>query len=176
MTSKVTRPIRIEGNIAFVPLTQGYEAIIDVADVPLVEGFNWIAMVSKRADGSVRTVYAYRNDCSGTKTRLVLLHRFLMGEPMGLQIDHRDGEGLNCRRYNLREATCSQNGRNLKTSANNTSGIKGVSWHKPSSKWTAHIMLGGKQKYLGLFGDITDAAVAYANASRELHGEFGRLA
>lgn len=35
------RPIRVEGNVAFVPLTKGLEAIVDVEDLPLVEGLNW---------------------------------------------------------------------------------------------------------------------------------------
>ena len=44
------RPIRIEGDVAYVPLTKGYEAIIDVEDVPLVEGRNWHAHVVRKKD------------------------------------------------------------------------------------------------------------------------------
>ena len=40
---KAIRQIRVDGNIAYVPLTRGYEAVIDAADVPLVEGWNWYA-------------------------------------------------------------------------------------------------------------------------------------
>ena len=124
MTSKSIRPIRIDGVLAFITLTKGYEAVIDVADVPLVAGYNWYALVMPR------TVYAARNDRSGPKKRNVFMHRVILGEPEGLQTDHKDGNGLNNTRDNLREATISQNGSNRRIGCNNTSGYKGVRSHK----------------------------------------------
>lgn len=170
MPARFIRPIRIEGKVAYVPLSRGYEAIIDAADVPLVESYNWCAMV----DG--HTVYAVRTDYTGPKQRKVYLHRLIMGEPEGLQVDHRDGNGLDNRRANLREATPSQNLHNQRLSRANTSGYKGVEWHKAKGKWRARIMINGKQRYLGLFATAEDAYAAYCKASAELHGEFGRTA
>lgn len=174
MAEAKLRPIRVEGNVAYIPLTQGYTAIIDAADVPLVEGFSWCADVTQN------TVYAMRTDHSGAKQRTVRLHRVIMGEPNGLDVDHRDGNGLNNRRHgqtgNLRVASPGQNNCNQRITPRNTSGFKGVYWRKDRAKWQAYIMLNGKQRHLGYFRCPTAAAIAYAKASRELHGEFGRIA
>jgi hypothetical protein len=164
------RPIRIEGKIAYVPLTQGYEAIIDAADVHMVDGWNWYAMVL------TNTVYVARNshrDANGNRNT-ILLHRVIIGCPDGLDVDHRDADGLNNRRCNLREATHAQNMRNRRIQADNTSGFKGASWHKNSGKWQAKISIDGKEHHLGLHPTPEEAHAAYASASARLHGEFGR--
>jgi len=162
------RPIRIEGQLAYITLTQGYEAVIDAADVPLVDGVNWYAQVVPW------TVYAVRNDRSGAKQRTVQMHRVIMGEPDGLDVDHRDGNGLRNIRNNLREATKVQNNQNRSIGRNNTSGFKGVSWHKRCCKWQSQIKLNGKVKYLGHYDTAEQAHEAYCDASAKYHGEFGR--
>lgn len=167
MTRKI-RPIRVEGNLAYVPLTQGRVAIIDAADVHLVEGFNWYAMKNRN------TFYAQRTDRSGTKQRTVLMHRVIMGEPDGLDVDHEGGNGLNNRREKLRVATKSQNQHNQRKSRANTSGLKGVYWDKSQGKWRAQIQLGGKKKHLGRFDTPEQAYADYCAASAKYHGEFGR--
>lgn len=162
------RQIRIEGDVAYVPLTRGYEAIIDVADLHLIDGFNWTCLIGPRA------VYACRTG-PRPKQQKIIMHRLLMGNPKGLQVDHIDGDGLNNRRSNLRLATASQNMCNQRLTARNTSGFKGVSWHGRSAKWQSHIMLHGKSHNLGQFNCPTAAHFAYAKASRAMHGEFGRV-
>lgn len=171
------RPIRIEGDIAYIPLTRGYEAVIDAADVPLVEGWNWTADIDlRRCDCSIRTVYARRNDYSEAKPRKVRMHRVIAGTPEGFETDHEDGDGLNNRRNNLRTATKGQNQHNGKIRITNTSGLKGVHFRKDIGKWHASITNDRKQKFLGSFRCPTAAHIAYVKASRELHGEFGRAA
>lgn len=162
------RKIRIEGHLAYIPLTKGYEVTIDAADVPLVDGFNWCAMVTPH------TIYAYRADYTGPQQRTVYMHRVIKGEPDDLEVGHEDGDGLNNRRKNLREATTSQNQHNARVRKDNTSGFKGVTLHKRAAKWRAQIKLGGNNKYLGLFGTPGQAHAAYREASAKLHGEFGR--
>lgn len=162
------RPIRIQGSIACVPLTRGYEAVIDVDDVSLVEGCNWSARVTPRS------VYAARADYSGPERRTIYLHRTLMGEPEGLEVDHRDGDGLNNRRANLREATRSQNQHNRRIRTDISSGFKGVYWNKRGQKWRAFIRINGKEKHLGYFTTPEEAHAAYCAASDKYHGEFGR--
>jgi hypothetical protein len=142
--------------------------VIDAEDVPLVIGFNWTALVGPRA------VYACRTGPRPKKQK-VLMHRLLMGDPEGLQIDHIDGDGINNRRDNLRIATRSQNLCNQRLNARNKSGFKGVSWHSASAQWQSHIMLHGKSRNLGCFACPTAAHIAYAKASHALHGEFGRI-
>jgi hypothetical protein len=163
------RPIRIEGKIAFVALMRGYEAIIDAEDVPLVDGWNWRALVNRH------TVYAYREERLGDgKRRTVYLHREILCDPASLQVDHIDTNGLNNQRANLRVATIAQNQHNSRRPKHNTSGFKGVSWSNSRAEWRAQIMLDGKQRHLGYYPTPGDAHVAYCEASARLHGDFGR--
>ena len=165
---RTIRPIRVDGQLAYIPLTQGYEAIIDAADVPLVDGRVWFALV----DG--KNVYAGRRGPRPAR-KTIWMHRVIAGTPDGFETDHRDGNGLNNRQENLRTATPSQNRCNQKLLDRNTSGMKGVSPHKASGKFQASISINKKQRHLGLFLTKEDAAAAYAEASAELHGAFGRL-
>jgi hypothetical protein len=163
------RPIRVEGDVAYVPLTKGYEAVIDAADVPLVAGFCWCA----KKDRS--TTYAVRNVWDGGKKRHLSMHRAIMGAAPDVLVDHRDGNGLNNRRStNLRLATQSQNQWNKRPVKEYAP--KGVTWCKCKQKWRAHIAVHGKLRSLGRFSTKEAAADAYAKASAALHGQFGRVA
>jgi hypothetical protein len=143
-----------------VPLTKGLVAIIDRADGDSVAAHQWAA------HWNGQQWYAKRNPD--------YLHRFLMGYPKGVGVDHIDGDGLNCRRSNMRPATKSQNGCNRKVPANNTSGFKGVRWDKDRRKWRAEIALNGHHYYLGRFDSAEDAVLAYDAKARELHGNFSK--
>ena len=88
------------------------------------------------------------------------------------QIDHIDGNRSNNRIENLRPANSSQNACNRKKSSINTSGIKGVHWHKQSKKWRARIKLLTKDVSLGLFQTIDDAKNAIENERNKLHSCF----
>lgn len=165
------RPIRIEGNDAFLTLTRGYTAVIDAVDAPLVSDRNWSALVRKN------TVYAISNETVGAgKQKMIFLHRILLGSPKAMHCDHIDGDGLNNRRCNLRIATPAQNQWNQRILTKTESGLKGVFRHKGRRKWQSAIVKHGKRFYLGSFETKEDAAAAYAKASAELHGEFGRTA
>ena len=72
-------------------------------------------------------------------------------------IDHIDRDPSNNKIDNLRHATHQCNIRNIGLQCNNTSGIKGVHWHKQHDKWHAQIMVNNKNHYLGLFTDFTEA-------------------
>ena len=167
---KKIRPIRIECNIAYVTLTQGYEAMVDVSDIHLVSGVNWHA----RRDGG--RVYAGCNipKNENGKRGHISMHRLIMGRPIQMEIDHCDGDGINNRKSNLRVASKSQNQANRKTSKLNISGFKGVSPYKRNGTWHARISKGGKRFCLGYYKTPEEAHSAYINASRELHGSFGR--
>jgi hypothetical protein len=163
---KPIRPIRIEGNLAYVPLTKGYEAVIDVEDAHLVEGFNWWASVG------VRTVYARRTNFSDIPRQSEKMHRVIMACPEDKVVDHIDGDGLNNRRSNMRIVSRAENTCNRRITLKSTSGFKGVSADKGS--WRAQISVGGKQRRLGHFATPEEAHAAYCAASAALHGEFGR--
>lgn len=88
------------------------------------------------------------------------------------EIDHIDGDGLNNRWDNLRNATNVENSRNCPKPINNTSGYKGVSWYPRTNKWVAYIGYKGKRINLGYFDDPELAHIAYCEAANELHKEF----
>jgi hypothetical protein len=90
----------------------------------------------------------------------------------GLEVDHKDGDGMNCRRENLRPATKLQNSYNRGRNRNNKSGFKGVSWFARDSKWQAAISANGRQKHLGFYDTPEEAAKAYRTAAEQLHGAF----
>jgi HNH endonuclease/AP2 domain len=94
--------------------------------------------------------------------------------PIG-DLDHIDQDKLNNVITNLREANESQNNANRNKQINNSSGYKGVIWDKNANKWRAQIKMNNKYKYLGLFGILKLATLAYNEAAKELHGEFACL-
>ena len=104
-----------------------------------------------------------------------LVHRviFLMSNNyLPKYIDHVDGNSLNNRDENLREATSSQNNRNKKKFQGCSSKYIGVSWHKQCNKWWAYCRLNGIKTHLGLFLDEVEAATKVDEANREHHPEF----
>jgi hypothetical protein len=163
------REISIEGNLAYIPLTRGFMAVVDAVDVPLVRGHCWTAGTRRR------NVYAFRTIATPTGATTLYMHRVLISPPPGMQVDHIDGDGLNNRRANLRIVTAAQNNCNIRLTARNRSGVKGVSWCSRDRKWQAHIMVNKKSRGLGRFNTIEEAAAAYAEASADLHGPYGRI-
>lgn len=157
-TWKSTRPIRIDGAVALIKLTQGKFAVVDAADAHLVEDWNWHAVKSGR------TWYAWRGDGSHFREKL---HNAIAGPGL---MDHRDGDGLNNRRSNLRPATLKQNAMNRRCF--NKHGLKGVCLTK--SGWRASIWC-KKQTHLGFYQTKEMAALAYDAKARELFGEFANL-
>lgn len=91
-----------------------------------------------------------------------------------LHIDHIDGNPANNRISNLREAEVWQNMANSKKPHTNTSGYKGVQWHKGAQKWMSQIRVNGRTIYLGLFDDPAEAHAAYCAKAQETKGEFAR--
>lgn len=153
-----------------LPLSDGNFVTVDTDDYPLASQFAWRPLHCKNVTYAVAWPRGQR------KTRkVVLLHRILMDAQPGEEVDHRDGDGLNCTRQNMRRATREQNCRNQRRSSLNTSGYKGVHWDKARERWAAAIKHNGKNLHLGRFTDKESAARAYDAKARELGGEFARL-
>jgi hypothetical protein len=159
-----------------VPLTKGLFAIIDEADAAAVSAHCWQACASSI---QMRTHYArrkYKSD-DGRHTSEAL-HQFLWrswGHAAAPEIDHKNTNGLDCRRQNLRAADHSQNQHNRTAYRCNTSGFKGVTWYAAQKKWVAQIRHNTKLHRLGYFASPEEAAVAYAAAALRLHGDFARV-
>jgi hypothetical protein len=165
---KKVRPIRIDGNVAYIKLTQGKEAIIDAEDIDLVSSFNWCAH-------GKTSFYAARGVSLGNKkTKIVFMHRVIAKTPEGMDTDHINGNGLDNRKENLRHATSSQNKHNQGARCTNKSGFKGVSWSKKAGKWVAQICVNKKTKNLGYFESAADAHKKYCEASALMHGAFSK--
>lgn len=148
-----------------IPLTQGLVALVDEEDYDIVRVHKWLA----HRDG--RTFYAERAVArEGGRQRTVRLHTFLTGWPL---VDHRNGDGLDNRRANLRPATKSQNSANRPIGRNNSSGFKGVDRNK--GQWRAQIRVSGTKFHLGYFDSAEAAAGAYDLAAVEAFGEFATL-
>jgi hypothetical protein len=148
-----------------IQLTKGMVALVDDEDFAHLSQFKWQA---HRKGG--KTYYA-KTDIG---RRSVGMHQMVM-DAGDLEVDHRDGNGLDNRRSNLRLATHSQNQCNRGLQRNSTSGFTGVSWRKDIGSWQAYVNFEGKRKNLGCFTDPIDAARAYNDAALDLHGEFAVL-
>lgn len=101
-----------------------------------------------------------------------------MNAPKGLQVDHKNGNTLDCRRSNLRICTNAQNNQNKKKHRDNISGYKGVSffrWGNRSKRWKANIFAHGKHYRMGYFHTAKEAAKAYDIMALKLHGEYASL-
>jgi len=153
-----------DGQIRFIPLTQGKVAIVDKEDYEELSRYKW------HASSRVESCYAYRRKGK----RSLSMHREIMGEPKGMVVDHIDGNGLNNRRRNLRVCTSSQNHQNRRRTRGR-SRYKGVCWEKRRNKWRAEIMLEGRHIDIGCFADEVEAARAYDKKAKELFGEFAYL-
>lgn len=147
-----------------IPLTQGKTVLVDDEDYKWLMQWKWHAYRDRRTWYAIRHVYP-----NGRKhPKKIRMHRFILNVLEGVKVDHRDGDGLNNQKGNLRQATTAQNGHNRRINSNNTSGFKGVSKRKHG--WQATI----QGKYLGVFDTPGQAASAYDRAASVLFGEFAR--
>jgi hypothetical protein len=166
------RPLRHEGDLVYVPMTRGFEAVIDAADAYLAREFNWYSLQSRVC--TYAASYIPGRDADGRR-KMQLLHRLILPLEAGMEVDHIDGDTLNCRRVNLRPADRQQNICNRRIFKNNTSGFKGVR-KVGDGRWRAAIQANGVPKWLGSFGTPEEAYEAYCNAAKVYHGSFARLA
>lgn len=142
--------------------------LVDPEDMWLLETYKWTVVRPETA----KTDYAERCTSFSGKRKTLRLHRVIMDAPDGIDVDHKNGNGLDNRRENLRLATRSQNKANVGLPLTNISGRKGVSWHRATGKWRAQIWFGERHIHLGLFTDLDEAARAYDRAAIECYGEF----
>lgn len=132
--------------------------------------------INPRKNG--RTPYAQRSVVVDGVRTTEMLHRFIMGGPTGLEVDHINGGGLDNQKSNLRTATRVQNGSNRRRGINNSSGFKGVTRCNDGTRrerWKAVIMVAKKSIGIGRFDSAEEAYEAYLAAARLLHGEFASL-
>lgn len=151
-----------------IPLTFGQVAIVDAADYEWLMLSKWQAVWDKKK----QDYYARKADDGEYKS----MHRQILGLKHGdpREGDHWDGKGLHNWRANLRICTRGQNKRNAPKRKDNTSGYKGVDFHK--GVYRARINRDGKSIYLGTRSTAKAAHFElYVPAAKEHHQEFARL-
>ena len=148
----------------YLPLTNGKFAVVDIEDLATALGQTW----SYWARGKV--AYARCRVRGSNPSRWVTLQNYLM--PGAATVDHEDGNGLNNRRSNLRQATKQQNAANRGIDRNNTTGFKGVYRYK--HRFRAAIQVDGKQISLGCYDTKEAAARAYDSAALLHFKEFAK--
>ena len=147
-----------------IPLTHGQYATVDDEDFDEIMKHNWRADYSGNYSGKLYR--AVRSDYSSGKHKNILMHRQIMGNPIGKIIDHINHDPSDNRKSNLRIATRSQNQSNL--SKKNFSNYHGVFPH--GNKWKVNIWENGKTKYIGLFEDLEYAARVRDEYMIKIHG------
>jgi hypothetical protein len=149
-----------------IKLAKGRYAIVDPDDYQIVSQYDWQLFESKSEN-----FYAVRYE----NRKIVSMHRVIMNAPAGKIVDHRDRDGLNNTKHNLRFATPSQNTCNKKRTKKGSSKFRGVCRHIRLNKWQAHICVNREKIHLGYFENEDDAARAYDQAAKIYHGEFAVL-
>ena len=156
-----------------VPLTQEQVTLIDDEDCAILKQGSYCAV--KKASGFYARRNATKKDIACGSPSKVYLHREIMRAIKGEFVDHINGNTLDNRKENLRICSSKQNSRNSKKNKNNSSGFKGVAWHKSKKVWVAYIKVDYKNKHLGVYNTPENAAKAYDEAAKKYFGEFAKL-
>lgn len=147
--------------------------MVDDEDYERVNQYPWYAHVNQSGNWCAE----HAHGSPPHKVHLIM-HRFIMNAEPGFDVDHRDLDGLNNQKYNLRVCTRSRNLQNRRAGklAGSNSGFKGVYRRKDSDRFTAYIRPEGEKRIcLGSFGSAEEAARIYDAAAIIHHGEFARL-
>lgn len=151
------RQIILNDDHAKIELTQGKWAIIDLDDLARVRTLAW---------SYTRHTYG-----RGYATnRIGLLHTFIVGKPPAGQVtDHINGDGLDCRKTNLRFVTQRTNAYNRRTKA------KGVRFYNDKKRrpWGAHVRYGDQEISLGRYATMAEALEVAAKARHKRNIELG---
>lgn len=157
----VTQPS--DPSYRLIALTQGKTAIVDTADFQWLSAYSWSAW----KNNSGNWYAAARVD-----GRVILMHQLLTGYH---ETDHRNRDGLDNRRRNLRNCTRGQNNANSRKHKNTSSSFKGVSFRRDRGTWSARLKFNDVTYYLGTYPTEEAAARAYREKAAEIFGEFCRF-
>ena len=157
----------LDEDTAEIELTQGYWSRVDSWMLPELRKYSWNLHQTKNR------IYA-KTQIAG---RTVYMHRFIANAPADpkLVVDHKNGDGLDNRRSNLRIATWRQNAQNSRgASGRRKSAIRGVcKRNHPERPWRAYIYdLQGRFKHIGYYRSEPEAVAARLEVESELFGEF----
>lgn len=150
-----------------IELNKGYSALVDDADYEWASKFVWKTQIRYRKDGTIRVIYVQRNENRCT----IYLHRAVLGvTDTRIQVDHRNHDGLDNQRTNLRSTSGTKNQGNRRKQQGTSSQYKGV-FKVSEHSWRAYI----RHRRLGCFPSELLAAQAYDKAASKYFGEFALL-
>jgi hypothetical protein len=147
-------------------LSNGGVVEIDDADYLLVKDLHWYRLTAHGC------LYAAANLTVGGKSRVVLMHRLLLGLTDRTRlVDHVDGNGLDNRRTNIRECSHAENMRNTKVRSHSGTGIRNVRFDKRRNLFHVVVTMNGI-KHRKWFSDAAKASEWACLKRNELHGRF----
>ena len=164
-----------------IKLTKKYETIVDDNLFEELNKFKWFAAKDTRSDNYYACRRVHKNEKLIFNKVHIRLHQYIFYIKKQItnfrlqNIDHKDGDTFNNQYNNLRLCSTSNNLKNQKLNKRNTSGYKGVSWHKSRKKWRTVIRINKKSIDIGYFISKLDAVKAYNKAATKYYGEFARL-
>jgi hypothetical protein len=147
----------------------GYLALIDDEDFEGLNEYEWTGVQIHRS------WYARRYEQVDGKQRPIFMHREIMKAGKGTCVDHRNKDGMDNQKENLRFGTVAQSQYGRRLNKNSSTGYKGVFWNTRKSKYYAQIYKSGRRTSLGAYHNPIDAAKAYNQAALLYFGEYARL-
>jgi len=139
-----------------IPLSQGYVALVDDADYPLLSDFRWCYRGEKGKQG-----YAVRHIKVDGKDRLLYLHRQIAQPPEGKVTVFLNHDTLDCRRTNLMNVTEEEARRHHRVRRDSKSGIKGVRYNPDNDTWSAYVYRHSHCYQVGTYRTAEQASAAY---------------
>jgi hypothetical protein len=146
------------------------EVLVDDSDYEWLSAYNWNVRKDKHG------FYCTANGKYVNKLRqpAINMHRLIMNAGKGQQVDHKNGNGLDNQRGNLRFCTPLENARNRRQPKPNSSGYRNI--HKQWNKYYVRVQVERKKRVLvGSFSSIDDAVIAYNKFVSEKFGDFAVL-
>lgn len=154
-----------------IQLSKGKFATVDEEDFEYLNQWKWYV----NSDGYAVRSERFKTESGRISTRTIRMHRVIAQAPPTYEVDHKFGDRLDNRKQNLRICTQSENCMNKTLSSKNSSGFKGIMWHKRNLRWIARIKVNGKLIHLGSFTCKIQAAKAYNEAAINHFGNFANL-
>lgn len=150
-----------------------FTTVIDVQDLDRLISLDkrWFVAYDKNTKQYYAAATKYQEDKK--LSRKIYLHRFILGEPVNVIVDHVDHNGLNNIRKNLRSTKTCDNLKNRKgKNSNNKSGYRNVFWNTREKKWQVALCKNQKQIHIGMFSDVDEAGRQAELARQKYYGEF----
>lgn len=152
---------RIEGKTGYGTLPDSTTFLFDAEQIDKIKDIKWYRCYNKKYDAT------YITNRSGR-----VLHKFLVECPSGYEVDHINRDTMDNRQCNLRICTHQQNQCNQALQKNNTSGVSGVSYYPPRSKFRARIKVSHQDIHLGYYSSFEEAVQARNVGMSYMFGEY----